>query len=454
MELTKLKAVYFIGVGGIGMSALARYFLTRGIKVYGYDLTRSSLTKKLEAEGIEIHYDDDPSCIPDHIDLVVYTPAIPDDHKELNWFRDNNYEIRKRAEVLGWLSQNSKTIAVAGTHGKTSTSALIAHVLKYCGSDVSAFLGGIISGLNTNFIAGQSDIVVLEADEYDRSFLHLSPEILVVTSLDADHLDIYGSREVMLEAYEQLCMQIKPGGALILMGDFTDSFSTALKVYLEINNISLSVLGKEFSYSNIMVQNERYVFDYKDADLGIDKITSVMPGEHNVSNASAAIRIASLMGIDAASLRRAMQDFTGIKRRFEWLYDKGITLIDDYAHHPTELHFAVSTAKLIYKERKVLGIFQPHLYSRTKDFYRGFADELSKLDEVWILEIYPARELPMDGVDSELIFNLIRNDNKRLIHSSEMLNQLKKEKERLDVVFTIGAADLDKYHEEMIKIFD
>ena len=374
------------------MSALARYFLKSGVEIYGYDLTRSSLTKKLEAEGMRIHYDDDIDQIPDEIELVVYTPAIPDDHKELNWFRANGYTIKKRAEVLGMLSNEKRTIAVAGTHGKTSTSSIISHVLKYCGLDISAFLGGILAEQETNFIFGSSEFVVLEADEYDRSFLQLEPEILIISSLDADHLDIYGDHSTMLRAYETLCSQIKKGGILILMQDFGDYFSEEFHQKMHESQIKVLTAPDDFGFVNTRINNERFVFDYYDPFGELGSAVSTMPGEHNVSNCSAAILVARQLGMDNSQIKKALDSFKGIHRRFEIVHDSGFTLIDDYAHHPTELNKAVTTIKQLYPDRKVLAVFQAHLYSRTQDFYREFAYELEPLNEIWILDIYPARE--------------------------------------------------------------
>ena len=453
MQIDAIKRIYFIGVGGIGMSALARYFLARNVKVYGYDLTQTSLTKMLETEGIEIHYNDAVDLIPKDIDLVVYTPAIPKDHKEFNWLQNQGLPIVKRAQLLGMLSENMKAIAVAGTHGKTSTSALMAHILKYCGLDTTAFLGGILSGYNSNYIDGSSEYVILEADEYDRSFLHLYPDYLVINSLDADHLDIYGSHAEMISAYEQLTYQVKPGGFVLLMGDFEKLFDRDWRDKLQSKQIRILNFAFDFFSDNMRVESSNFMFDFRSKWNCSNDLISIMPGSHNVQNASAAVMISVLLGLDQQMVRKALVEFKGIKRRFEYLLKEPIVMIDDYAHHPTELKKAVETVNNLYSGKRTLGIFQPHLFSRTKDFYRGFAEELEKLDEIWLLEIYPAREKPLDGVTSALIYNLIRNDNKRLIKSSELLDELLKNKERIEVLVTLGASDIDKYHQKMIEIF-
>lgn len=451
MNLGSVKKLYFLGIGGIGMSAIARYFLQEGVEIYGYDLAKTELTKKLEAEGMHIHYDMDPNKIPHDIDGVIMTPAIPKDHAELLWIQDQGYEIKKRAEILGLLSQTKKTIAVAGTHGKTTTSSLIAHILKYCGLDITAFLGGILSASHSNFILGQSDIVVLEADEYDRSFLHLNPDVLAVLSMDADHLDVYGTVENMYKAYEQLCMQIKPGGQLIIDFKWLDFFSNTFVENVKDKKISLINMSSDFSYSDPRIENHRFCFDFKNDQKQINGIVSRLPGVHNISNTSVAVQVALGLGLLPEDIRNSIADFKGIKRRFEWVYEGEKILIDDYAHHPEELKHAVKTIKDLYPDKKVLGVFQPHLYSRTQDFYKGFAEELGGLDYVLLMPIYPAREKPIDGIKSEIIFNLIPMDNKWMVTSETLIDEIKR-LEDVDVIITIGAADLDKFHKDIINI--
>lgn len=451
MEITSLKKLYFLGIGGIGMSAIARYFLRNGVEIYGYDIAESRLTKKLVEEGMKIHYDIDINKIPKDIDGVIYTPAIPDDHKEFVWLKNNNYSLKKRAEVLGLLSKEKRCVAIAGTHGKTTTSSILSHILKYCGLDISAFIGGILAKENSNFLYGHSDIVVLEADEFDRSFMHLHPDVLVILSVDPDHLDIYGSAKELHSTYEALTLQIKEKGKLFLMGNFEEVFSKNWESNIRKRSIQVGHLKKDFNFLNVRIENERYVFDFKNENILIKNITSQLPGEHNVSNTSVAIQIALSLGAKEKDIKDALLDFKGIRRRFEVVFDEGKVLVDDYAHHPEELKKTVETINRLYKDRDVLVIFQPHLYSRTNDFYREFAEQLSRLDHVWLLEIYPARELPVKGVKSELIYNLIRSDNKRLLESKELLKALRNYKD-LDVVITIGASDIDKYHKEIIEI--
>lgn len=451
MKISNLKKLYFLGIGGIGMSAIARFFLRNGVEIYGYDIANTRLTKKLEAEGMNIHYEIDIEKIPKDIDGVIYTPAIPENHEELIWLKRNDYSLKKRAEVLGLLSKEMKCIAIAGTHGKTTTSSILSHILTYCGLDISAFVGGILVDQNSNFIYGNSDIVVLEADEYDKSFLHLHPEILVILSVDPDHLDIYGDAKELHKTYEMLTTQIKDGGSLFLMGDFKYAFSDSWMQKMQDKNITIHFLNESFRFSNICIDNERYVFDFKNDSTEINEIVSQLPGHHNISNTSVAIQIALELGAKPIQIQNAIIKFKGIRRRFEVVYDDDKVLLDDYAHHPEELRNAVETINALYPNRKVLGIFQPHLFSRTNDFYKDFAKELESLDEIWLLEIYPARELPIEGVKSDMIYNLIANDNKRLIHSSELINVLNA-KHNLDVVITLGASDIDKYHNEIIKI--
>lgn len=452
MNPKKINKLYFIGIGGIGMSALARYFLNEGIEIHGYDLTKTKLSKKLEAEGMIIHYKEDINKIPKGIDMVVVTPAIPKSHKELVWFQNREYLILKRAEVLGMISKGMKTVAVAGTHGKTTTSSLITQILKYNDIKVTSFLGGILAKEKTNFVYGKSKICVLEADEYDRSFLHLHPEILVIMSMDADHLDVYGNVEEMYKAYQQLTYQVKKGGTLILGAGVHRHMDKVWLKKLKKRKIKVVRQLEEFDFENVHISNSKYHFD---AVLGKNKkvidIQSNLPGLHNISNSLAACYVTRELGVKGKNIRKALKKFKGIKRRFEIVYDKKKTLIDDYAHHPEELRNTVKTLKALYTNRKVLGIFQPHLYSRTQDFYEGFAKELSGLDGVIVLPIYPAREEPIKGVKSEMVYNLITLDDKYLVKESKLIKQLKKMKD-FDVIITIGASDIDKYHKEIIKL--
>jgi len=451
MKLSSIRKLYFLGIGGIGMSAIARYFLDEGVEIFGYDIAETNLTKKLVEEGMDIHYDVDIDKIPDDVDAVIMTPAIPDHNAELVEVRAIGYPLYKRAEILGLLSKTKTTIAVAGTHGKTTTSSIIAHILKYCGLDITAFLGGILTEQQSNFIKGQSDIVVLEADEYDKSFLHVYPNILTILSMDADHLDIYGNVENMYATYEQLCNQIQSGGTLIIDGKWIKCFSDSFTDDMKAIDVIIIDTSKDFGCSNVRVEDERYVFDYSDNEGEIKDIVSQLPGSHNISNTSVAIKIAKYFSNDAEVIRSGVKNFKGIRRRFEWIYDEEKVLVDDYAHHPEELKYAVSTINKLYPEKTILAIFQPHLYSRTKDFYVGFAEELGKVENVILMPIYPAREEPMIGIQSEIIYNLIPIENKWIVNSGvEMLKQI--EKIDADVIMTIGAADLDKYHSDIIEI--
>ncbi|MDA8693225.1 UDP-N-acetylmuramate--L-alanine ligase [Saprospiraceae bacterium] len=451
MNLSSIRKLYFLGIGGIGMSAVARYFLNEGVKIYGYDIAETVLTKKLVAEGMDIHYDIDVNKIPDDIDAVIITPAIPDHHAELIEIKKKGYPLYKRAEVLGLLSKEKTTIAIAGTHGKTTTSSIIAHILKYCGLDITAFLGGILAEQKSNFIKGHSDIVVLEADEYDRSFLHLHPHILAVLSMDADHLDIYKSVENMYAAYEQLCRQVQSGGTLIIDKKWLTHFSDSFTEDLEKSDVKIIDVAEDFAFENVRVEGSKYTFDYKGHSESIENIVTQLPGIHNVSNTAVAVTIALDYLKESGLIRESLYNFKGIKRRFEIVYDEEKVLVDDYAHHPEELKYAVSTINELYPEKSVLGIFQPHLYSRTQDFYREFAQELKHLENVILMPVYPAREEPIDGIGSEIIYNLIPIDNKWIVKDgAEMLDVIKKI--NAEIVMTIGAADLDKYHIDIIKI--
>lgn len=445
MKLEELKKIYFVGIGGIGMSALARYFNGLGIEVFGYDKTESVLTKSLCQEGINIHYEDDISQIPTGIDLVVYTPAIPKTHQELNYFLDNNFLVKKRAEVLGIISKNRKTIAVAGTHGKTTTSCILTHVLRVGGIDCTAFLGGIAKDYNSNFVNGQSEWVVMEADEFDRSFLQLHPELAIITSMDADHLDIYGDHQAMHQSFFDFANQVK------------DSlyFKYDLPLKPSVNDhITFEKYGLEegdFKASNIRVEGSFFVFDWSSSTMEIKDIKFTLPGHHNVLNATAAIAIAKKLGCSDEKIKEALLTFKGIQRRFEFVGDRNKPVfIDDYAHHPEELKAAIHAAKTLYPKQQITGVFQPHLYSRTKDFAEEFAAALDMLDEVILLDIYPARELPIKGVSSAIIFDKIKNPNKVLIEKKDLLNEL--ENRKIDVFVSLGAGDIGAMIPDIAKV--
>jgi len=455
MKIASLKKLYFLGIGGIGMSAIARYFLMEGVEIHGYDIAKTDLTKKLEAEGMYIHYVSDTDKIPDDIDAVIMTPAIPEDFSELVYLRDHGYSLYKRSEVLGHLSREKRTIAVAGTHGKTTTSSLITHILKYCGLDITAFLGGILTKEQSNFIKGNSDYVVTEADEYDRSFLQLNPEILAIISMDADHLDIYGTVEDMYQAYEQLCNQIQPGGILLIEGKWIEKFSSTFHEDMKSKEIMIYDMSENVAVTEVKVKDGYYRFNYQssiqDSKNVIHNVKTRLPGKHNIQNISVAITIGLMQNRDLHETSQAVENFQGIHRRFEYVYEGKRVLIDDYAHHPEELRHTVTTIKELYPDKKVLGIFQPHLFSRTQDFYRQFADELQGLNKVILMPIYPAREEPIEGIRSEIIYNLIPMDNKIIVQSGDELMKMMTEDDS-EVIMTIGAANLNKYHKRIIEL--
>lgn len=430
------------------MSALARYFKAMGKEVYGYDKTPTGLTGELIAEGIHIHFEEDVDFInakvqtsnwkPETV-LVVYTPAVPKSHSEYILFNDKlGFNIRKRAEVLGMITEDSRTVAVAGTHGKTTTSSMIAHILKTAGVDCSAFLGGITKNYNTNLLLSnelQTPIVV-EADEYDRSFLTLHPDVAVITSLDADHLDIYGDKKYMEESYSLFSNQVKAGGKLIVKKEITE---------LKSKNSSISYSAKtkaDFYAKDIVIKNGEYNYDVVAYAEIIGKIILGIPGFHNVENSVAAVAAAKQLNISNESIQKALNTFKGVKRRFDYqVRTKEIVFIDDYAHHPEELRACISSVKEMYPDKKITGVFQPHLYTRTRDFADGFAQSLDLLDEAILLDIYPARELPIQGVTSSMLLDKMKLKNKSLSSKAELVNDISKRK--IEVLLTLGAGDID-----------
>lgn len=435
MNLKDIQCCYFIGIGGIGMSAIARYFNSIGIAVHGYDKTETALTKKLVEEGIDIHYEDDVDRIPKRVDLVVYTPAVPDSLGELQYLRSTDIPIKKRAEVLGIISQNRKTIAIAGTHGKTTTTTITTHLLRSGGVDCSAFLGGIAQNFGSNFVAGESDWVVVEADEYDRSFLQLSPDIAGILSMDADHLDIYGDRESIVETgFRAFAERLKPGGALWVRNGLQHHFGQAKTFGLD---------EGEARSENIRVQDGYFTFDYVGAETKMEALQFSLPGRHNVENATLAITIALSLGVKEDAIRAALMTFKGIKRRFDMIVrteDK--VYIDDYAHHPTELKAAIAAARQLYPDRELCGIFQPHLYSRTRDFVDGFAEALDALDVPILMNIYPAREEPIPGVSTQIILDRMKNQRKQWLSREEILAYVTNNP--IQVLMTLGAGDIDR----------
>ena len=478
MELNQIKTIYFVGIGGIGMSALARYFLSRGVAVHGYDKTETELTRALATEGMLIHYTDDVSYIPEGVDLVVYTPAIPKEHTELVCFQLNGFPVLKRSEVLGIISRGMKCIAVAGTHGKTTTSSIVTHILRTGGVDATAFLGGISLSLGSNFVQGQSDWVVVEADEYDRSFLRLSPDIAIITAIDPDHLDIYGDEENFRKGFHDFTKKVKdnghvfPNSTLLLRGDDDDA-----QRYIRYDDYGVN--AGVYRAENIRVENGFFVFDYKSPLGNIENIKFTLPGNHNVENATAAIAAAQQIGVTSEAIKEALANFKGIKRRFDFIlrgsmisspshishnsslitHHSSPIFIDDYAHHPTELEAAIAAAKTLYPDRRITGIFQPHLFTRTRDFQDGFAAALDKLDEVFLMDIYPARELPIEGVTADIIFNKMKNPHKTLVTKQNLMETLRNRinmEERhpdksgtegvgFEVLMTLGAGDIDTF---------
>ena len=446
MEIPSYKYVYLVGVGGIGMSALARYFNHQGFKVAGYDRTETELTRALASEGVDVHYDDSISLIPSDFrnnpadTLVIYTPAIPSDHNELNYLIANGFKVIKRSVALGVIAASKRTLGVAGTHGKTTTSTLLSHLLVEALGGVNAFLGGIAKNYSTNLLLSKNDVLVAEADEFDRSFLQLFPNAAVITSTDADHLDIYGSHEAVLRSFADFINQIKPGGALVL--------KQGVEVPLENKEIAVYRYsidkGGDYHAENIVRNsNGTYTFDIVTPKTRIEACTLGVPGWINVENAIAAVALALTVTDDTEALKRALASFGGVKRRFDfYINTPTLTFLDDYAHHPEELRASISSVKAMFPNRKVCGIFQPHLYTRTRDFAEGFAQSLSLLDEVILLDIYPARELPIEGVTSQIIFDKITTPNKVLITKNELLDVLSKRD--IDVLMTVGAGDIDK----------
>lgn len=440
-----MKSVYFVGAGGIGMSALERYFLSKGLVVAGYDRTSCQLTEDLRAEGADIHYEDNPDLIPmacrdKEETLVVYTPAIPADHKELNYFRTNGFDIQKRAQVLGTLTRTMKGLCVAGTHGKTSTSSMTAHLLHESHVGCNAFLGGITKNYGTNYLlSDKSDYVVIEADEFDRSFHHLRPYATVITATDADHLDIYGTEEAYLESFRHYTNLIQPGGALIIHRGLK------MKEDLQdgVRRYDYSRDEGDFHAENIRVGGGHIVFDFVSPFGNIANVELGVPVSINIENGIAAMALAQIAGATADEIRSAMASFQGVVRRFDFaLKNDRHVLLSDYAHHPAEIKQSILSIREVFNGRKITAIFQPHLYTRTRDFYKDFADSLSLLDEVILTEIYPAREQPIPGVTSQLIFDNLRPDMQRRIVEKKDLPEVLRS-EDFDVLVVLGAGDVD-----------
>ena len=440
MQLQNINRIYFLGIGGIGMSAIARYFKGLGCEVAGYDRTPTALTNALEAEGIMVHFDDDVAKILPNSDLIIYTPAIPKDHKGWNFLRESGIPFKKRAEVLGIISRGMKCMAVAGTHGKTTTTTILTHILRTGGIDCTAFLGGISNDLGSNFIQGKSEWVVVEADEFDRSFLQLNPDISVVNSMDPDHLDIYGTAEELRNTYRKFAHLTKEGGHVFFRSDL-DLLQKNLEETTKSDTFNIE--NGDYQAKNIRVENGFFVFDLQSPIENIDNIKFTLPRKHNVLNATGAIAAAQQIGVTGEAIKTALASFKGIHRRFEFVIrNEKTVLIDDYAHHPEELRAAISAAKMLYPNKKITGVFQPHLYSRTRDFVDGFAESLDRLDECLLLPIYPARELPMEGVETNIIFEKMQITNKNLMTKEQFL--LYTEQNSFEVLLMLGAGDIDK----------
>ncbi len=446
------KYIYFIGIGGIGMSALARYFHANGSQVAGYDRVSTPLTDRLAASGMHIHFDDALTEIPEKFKapenksecLIIYTPAIPSTHTEYNYFVNEKYEIKKRAEVLGIISKSEKTIAIAGTHGKTSISTATAHLLRHSKRKCNAFLGGISKNYDTNLLLSEKDatgddFVVVEADEYDRSFLNLYPDIAVITSVDTDHLDIYKTKDEIKKAFKQFIQQIHPNGILIIKKG----------IDLELDDYPKNVFRysldseADFYAKNLKLINGLYHFDLQTPTTLMKDLTSGTPGQFNAENAIATVAVAYFADVDEQNIRDSIQSFSGVKRRFEFqIQADSLIYIDDYAHHPEELKSFIGSVRKLFSGKKITGIFQPHLFSRTKDLLDDFADSLNLLDELILLDIYPAREKPIEGVTSQLLLDKVQVENKKLCKPNDLLEDLRNRK--LEVLLTMGAGDIDK----------
>lgn len=456
MELKDIKAVYFVGAGGIGMSAIARYFIRKGVVVAGYDKTPSELTKQLEREGALLHYEENTDEIPHACRdpkqcLVIYTPAIPAEHKELQYFRANGFTVEKRAQVLGTLTRTHKGLCVAGTHGKTSTSTMCAHIMHQGHIDCNAFLGGISKNYSTNYIiSAESDYVVIEADEFDRSFHWLRPWMSVITATDPDHLDIYGTEEAYLESFRHYTTLIQPGGALIIHRglEMHADVQPGVKVY------EYSRTEGDFHAENIRIDNGTITFDFVSPIENVKDVELGQPVPINIDNGIAAMAMAQLAGCTAEELKYGMKTYRGVDRRFDFkINDSRHVLLSDYAHHPKEIYQSAKSIREFYKGRHITAIFQPHLYTRTRDFYRDFADALSQLDEVILTEIYPAREQPIEGVTSQLIYDNLRPGiEKSIIRKDDVLDLVKQRD--FDVLVILGAGDLDNYMPQITKIIE
>ncbi|MDQ2863117.1 MAG: UDP-N-acetylmuramate--L-alanine ligase [Bacteroidota bacterium] len=455
-DYTNISRIYFIGIGGIGMSALAKYYLSKNAIVSGYDKTATPLTRQMESDGIKIHYEDSLELLDKDAQLVVYTPAVPKDHNEFNYYLNNNYEVIKRSALLGEITKSTFNICIAGTHGKTTISTMVAHILTDSGFGCNAFLGGISVNYNTNFWSSNNNVAVVEADEYDRSFLKLSPDVALISAMDADHLDIYGTKENMEKAFIDFSGRLKNDGLLLTnyaLNSYPFSAHNHIRYSLKNNNADAFA-------DNINISDGGYEFDVVTEGWSMKNIRLNMGGMHNVENAVAAITIAHHLNIEESKIKKAVGNFQGVKRRFEYIISPGkgerdssqndLIFIDDYAHHPQELNALISGAKNLFGDRKCTIIFQPHLFSRTKDFVHEFAESLDNADEVLILPIYPARELPIEGVTSNMIVQFMKNKNVRVVSKEDVMDFVQnifvkiKDHEPAKLLITAGAGDIDK----------
>ena len=455
MNIKNIKAVYFVGAGGIGMSAIARYFIKKGLVVGGYDKTPSDLTRRLEKEGMLIHYEENINEIPHACKqkescLVIYTPAIPESHEELRYFRENGFEIQKRAQVLGTLTQTHKGLCVAGTHGKTTTSTMCAHIMHQSHLNCNAFLGGISKNYGTNYILSDSDYVVIEADEFDRSFHWLRPWMSVITSTDPDHLDIYGTKEAYLESFRHYTELIQPGGALIIHRDLEmqENLQNGVRRY------DYSLNEGDFHAENIRIGNGEITFDFISPIECVPNVELGQPIPINIENGIAAMAMAQLNGCTAKELKYGLQTYGGVDRRFDFkIKTDRLVFLSDYAHHPKEIYQSARSIRELYKDKHITAIFQPHLYTRTRDFYKEFAEALSLLDEVILTEIYPAREEPIEGVTSQLIYdNLKEGVKKEMISKDQVLDFVKTH--QFEVLIILGAGDLDNLVPKITKLLN
>ncbi len=438
MNLNQIHNVYFIGIGGIGMSALARYFQYIGKNVAGYDKTETQLTDELQALGLTIHFEDNINQIPKDFysenTLVVVTPAVPATHSEWNYFVERNYTIKKRAEVLGLITKDTYCFAVAGTHGKTTTSSILGHILYESGVDVTAFLGGIVENYNSNVIGSGKTVTVVEADEFDRSFLHLHPNVSCITSMDADHLDIYGDADQIEASFREFAAKTDRDHLYVIKGLSLDGITIGVTPYAD------------FSAQNIRIENGYYVFDVKTPNEVVQNVKFGLPGHHNLTNAMLAFAMAKSYGVSNENISAALASFKGVRRRFSFqIREEHRVYIDDYAHHPTEINAVHQAVRELYPGKKIIAAFQPHLFSRTKDFADGFAASLSQFDEILLLDIYPARELPMEGITSSWLLTKIEQTNKKLVNKNELIAAFKNSD--ATVFITIGAGDIG----EMVK---